>query len=65
MDITKRKQAENELAKHHKHLEDMVNERTKELNEKNKKLDDAMKVFVGREMTIRNLQDRIKALGGK
>lgn len=65
LDITKRKQAENELAKHHKHLEDMVNERTKELNEKNKKLDDAMKVFVGREMTIRNLQDRIKALGGK
>lgn len=64
-DITKRKLAQEDLAKHREHLEVMINERTKELNEKNKKLDDAMKVFVGREMTIRNLQDRIKALEGK
>ena len=64
-DITDRKLAEVELAKHRNHLEEMVNERTKELDEKNKKLDNAMKVFVGRELTIKKLQDRIRALEGK
>jgi len=64
-DITESKKTERELAKHREYLEEMVNERTIEINEKNKKLDDALKVFVGRETTIRNLQDRIKALGGK
>lgn len=63
LDITERKLAEEELAKHHEQLEELVKERTRELEEKNKKLDDAMKVFVGREMTIKKLQDRIKALG--
>jgi PAS domain S-box-containing protein len=64
-DITKQKQAEEELAKYREQLEEMVNERTKELKDKNKELDNALKVFVGREMTIKKLQDRIKALGGK
>jgi len=63
--IAERKLAEKELAKHREQLEELVKERTKELEEKNKKLDNAMKVFVGRELTIRDLQKRIRALEGK
>jgi len=64
-DITERKLVEDELEKHREHLEELVKERTVELEEKNKKLDNAMKVFVGRELTIRDLQNKIKALKGK
>lgn len=52
-DITERMQAEIELKNHREHLEELIEERTKELEEKNKKLDDAMKVFVGREQKIK------------
>ena len=64
VDITDRKKAEQELAKHQDDLEKLVNERTYELKAKNKKLDDAMKVFVGREIKIKQLQDIIKTLEG-
>lgn len=64
-DITERKKGEEELRKYREQLEDMVTERTHELEAKNKELDNAMKVFVGRELTIRKLQDRIRALEGK
>ncbi len=64
-DITEKKQAEEELKKYRDQLELLVQERTSELESKNKELNNAMKVFVGREMTIRDLQARIKALGGK
>ena len=63
-DITERKQAEKELAKYSEQLEEMVKERTKELEEKNQELDRALKVFVGRELTIKNLQNRIRELEG-
>ncbi|MCD6565296.1 MAG: PAS domain-containing protein [Bacteroidales bacterium] len=65
VDITERNQAEEELKRHRDHLEDLVKERTREVEEKNRKLSEQMKVFVGRELTIRDLQNRIKALGGK
>ncbi|MBI9037453.1 MAG: PAS domain S-box protein [Bacteroidales bacterium] len=64
-DITERKNAEKELLKHRERFEELVNERTKELEEKNKELDRALKVFVGRELTIKNLQNKVLALGGK
>jgi len=38
-DITERKMAEDELAKHREHLKEIVEERTKELKEKTKKLE--------------------------
>ena len=57
-DLTERKLVEVELAKHRDHLEELVKERTKEL-------DNVLKVFVGREITIRDLQNQIKELGEK
>lgn len=64
-DTTERMQAEIELKNHREHLEELVEERTTALEEKNKKLDDAMKVFVGREQKIKQLQDKIKAMEQK
>lgn len=64
-DIRERKIRESELQEYRENLERMVKERTKSLEEKNKELDSAMKVFVGREITIRRLQERIKALESK
>lgn len=65
MDITERKKTEVELEKHREHLEELVEERTREVEEKNRKLSEQMKIFVGRELTIRDLQNKVKALGGK
>ncbi|MCK5167062.1 MAG: PAS domain-containing protein, partial [Rhodospirillaceae bacterium] len=41
VDITERKKAEKELMEHRDHLEELVKERTKELEDKNKELDNA------------------------
>ncbi len=62
IDITERKQAEQELTKYQQDLEAMIQERTEELEIKNKELDNALKVFVGREQTIRELQKQIREL---
>lgn len=62
IDITERRQIELELEKHRTHLEEMVSKRTKELEEKNRTLDTAIKVFVGRELKIKELQRQISLL---
>jgi len=61
-DITERKKAEKELKRHQNHLEEMVKERTAELEEANKELKRYNKLFVGREFRIKELKDKVKEL---
>lgn len=65
LDITKQMQGQEELRKYREHLEETVKQRTAEVDEKNKKLSDQMKVFVGRELKIKDLEMRIIAFEGK
>jgi len=64
-DITELKQAEEELKKHQDHLEELVKERTAELEEANKELKRFNKLFVGREFRIKELKDKVKELEKK
>jgi len=64
-DITNRKQTEEELDKHRKYLEEMVEERTAELKEKNVDLERMNKLFVGREFRIKELRTKVKELENK
>ncbi|NOR44662.1 MAG: PAS domain S-box protein, partial [Candidatus Delongbacteria bacterium] len=59
-DITEQKKLEYELKKHHEHLEELVNERTKELEDKNNDLERLNKLFVNRESRIKELRDELK-----
>jgi len=64
-DITERKKAEAELIKHHENLEELVKERTAELEEKNIELISYNKLFEGREIRIKELRDKVKELEKK
>ena len=64
-DITERKKTENELAKNRENLEEIVKERTKEIEDKNKELIHYNKLFEGREIRIKELKDRVKELEEK
>ena len=64
-DITERKRANEEITRHRNHLEEMVAERTKELEEKNKELERFNRLFVGREFRIKELREEIKKLQTK
>ncbi|MCF8229925.1 MAG: PAS domain S-box protein [Bacteroidales bacterium] len=72
MDVTKLKEAEQELQKHQNKLQELVKARTKELEKANKDLKDKNKelehfneLFVGREFRINELKEKIKILEEK
>lgn len=61
-DITERKLNETELEKHQDHLEELVKERTADLEAKNEKLEHFNKLFIGREFRIKELRDKLNKL---
>lgn len=63
-DITGRSQTEAELEKHRNHLEELVKERTLELENKNKTLARMNQLFIGRELRMKELKDEIENLKG-
>lgn len=72
MDVTKRNEAEQQLKKYQKNLENIIAEKTSELSKKNEELEeknsDLMhlnEVFVDREFRIKELKDKVTALEAK
>lgn len=61
-DITERKQAEEVLNRLNGELEQLVRERTKELERRNFELEQMNKAFVGRELKMVELKEKIKGL---
>jgi len=59
-DITERKRAEIELKQYREKLEELVKERTLELEEKNRELEKYNDMFVGREFRIKELKEKLK-----
>ena len=64
-DITERRQAEAEVKKLNKELEQRVKDRTAELEDKNDELERMNKLFVGRELRMAELKEQISGLEEK
>lgn len=62
LDITERKRTEAELLKLNQELDRRVRERTSELETKNRELERLNKLFVGRELRMAELKQRLKKL---
>ncbi|MCF7913175.1 MAG: PAS domain-containing protein [Candidatus Cloacimonetes bacterium] len=62
ININDHKTAELELQHYREHLEEMVADRTRDLEEKTRKLEEFNRLFVGREHRIKELRDEIKEL---
>lgn len=63
-EIVERKRAQDNVLKLNKELELRVKERTAQLQEKNQELERANKIFVGRELRMVELKERIRELEG-
>lgn len=61
-DITMRKKTEIELDLYRHQLEELVNSRTEEINIKNSELQRMNKLFIGRELKMKELKNRIARL---
>jgi len=62
IDITENKNAEEELGKHREHLEELVKERTEELESSLNDVERMNKLFVNREFRIKELRDEVEQL---
>ena len=62
IEITAIKEAEKELQEHREHLEELVKERTLELEEKNEMLERVNRAFAGRELRMKELKEEIEKL---
>jgi len=65
IDITEQKEAEKKLNKDQDNFDKRLYERTKELEQKIKDMEKAIKVSQGRELTIKKLQNKIRTLKSK
>ncbi len=64
-DITQKKKAQLELIQYRDHLEELVKERTSELEKKNMDLKKYNKLFAGREFRIKELRNKLAELEAK